>query len=268
MKVGIISAGISSIALAFVAGFYFPNATSDEPAIVTVTPPSNPESMVKSSLSAALPDFTQFTHVQDKKDSFFRFLLPRVQRANRKILEERKWLQALDQKSITEISQQDIGRLLKLASKYKASVKEPSKIIDELLVKVDIIPPSLALAQAANESAWGTSRFAVKANNLFGQWCYVEGCGVIPKQRSDDEKHEVAKFNTVQASIDSYMRNLNSQFSYETLRQIRNELRDQGEALTGSDLAEGLLPYSTRREEYVKEIRSMINYNKLEDHDG
>jgi Bax protein len=120
------------------------------------------------------------------------------------------------------------------------------------------------LAQAANESAWGRSRFATEGNNLFGQWCFSQGCGLIPNGRPEGATYEVAVFDTPLDSIRSYMMNLNSFHAYDELRKIRKERRDQGQMITGKALAEGLINYSTRREEYVKEIQLMIEHNNLE----
>ncbi len=116
----------------------------------------------------------------------------------------------------------------------------------------------------SNESAWGTSRFAKQGNNYFGQWCYVKGCGLVPQQRNDGAVHEVADFDHPMDSVRSYILNLNRHYTYDDLRDLRaKEIKKQGYA-TGLNLAAGLINYSERRMEYVKEIRSMISYNKLD----
>ena len=142
----------------------------------------------------------------------------------------------------------------------KYRVKECSQ--ENLLKKVNIIPPSLALAQAANESAWGTSRFAQKANNLFGEWCFSEGCGLVPLSRPDGETYEVEKFDELKGSVASYIHNLNSHPAYKKLRDIRDNV-----GVDGYKMAEGLEAYSARGEKYVEELQSMIEYNGLQEYD-
>jgi Bax protein len=134
-------------------------------------------------------------------------------------------------------------------------------------MRVDEIPPSLALAQAAIESAWGTSRFAVQGNNLFGQWCYKKGCGLVPLRRDSGSRHEVAKFSSVTQSVNAYMRNLNTHRAYSDLRANRAQLKATEQNVTGHLLAANLLDYSELREVYVEEIRAVIRINKLAQYD-
>jgi Bax protein len=129
--------------------------------------------------------------------------------------------------------------------------------------RVDVVPPSLAIAQSANESAWGTSRFARKGYNFFGQWCYRKGCGLVPKKRDANKTHEVAAFDSPQESVKMYIRNLNSNRAYKSLRDLRAKLRRSNKPVTGHELAAGLKRYSERGLEYVRELREMISYNKL-----
>jgi len=114
------------------------------------------------------------------------------------------------------------------------------------------------VVQAAKESSWGRSRYAVEINNLFGQWCFKKGCGLVPKDRSDGARHEVRKFNAVSDAVRSYIHNLNSHRNYSDLRKLRQNLREKGQGIEGGDLVDGLLLYSERRQQYVDEIRSMI----------
>lgn len=130
-----------------------------------------------------------------------------------------------------------------------------------LLTRVDIVPYPLVLAQSANESAWGTSRFARKGHNFFGQWCFRKGCGIVPSRRDAGSKHEVAVFKSAQHSVRAYLKNINTGRVYAGLRKIRAEQRAKGEALNASALAGGLTKYSERGAAYVKEIRSMIRTN-------
>jgi Bax protein len=123
---------------------------------------------------------------------------------------------------------------------------------------VDIVPVKLAVVQAAKESSWGRSRYAVQINNIFGQWCYKKGCGVIPEERTVGARHEVRRFESISDAIRSYIHNLNSHHRYENLRKLRQNLRSKGMAIEGGKLVDGLLFYSERRQQYVDEIRSMI----------
>ena len=133
--------------------------------------------------------------------------------------------------------------------------------------RLDVVPPSLILARAANESAWGTSRFATKGNNLFGQWCFSKGCGLVPRGRAEGASHEVAKFSSPYRSVRAYIQNLNRHPTYQLLRDVRLEDRRENAPLSGLELAEGLRGYSERGEEYIEEIRAMIHYNNLEFYD-
>lgn len=214
-------------------------------------------------LSTSIPDFSSYQDVKKKKNDFFAFLLPKVKKANDNILIERREVFKL-QAALPSLTQAHLTTLSRLKEKYEVDTENNSVAINELIKRIDIIPASLALAQAANESAWGTSRFAQKGNNLFGQWCYVKGCGMIPKQRTSSERHEVAKFDNILASIESYMRNLNSQAAYEKLRDLRAEAREDESMITGISLAKGLWSYSTRREAYIHEIQAMIRHNSLQ----
>jgi Bax protein len=134
----------------------------------------------------------------------------------------------------------------------------------ELLNKVDIIPVSLALAQAANESAWGRSRFSVEANNLFGIWTFDEKKGLKPKERDEDKKHFVRKFKHIDGSIQYYMLTLNSHPAYRKMRSIRQKLRESQSPITGEAMARGLEKYSEKGPEYVELIQNLIQQNGWE----
>lgn len=215
-----------------------------------------------------LPDFTQFTDVKEKKEAFFDFLRPMVEDENNRITKERAIIKALyatyDEKG--SLAEADEAWLMAKATKMRIKDFDIADAEDRttLLRKVDVIPPSLFLAQAANESSWGTSRFAVEANNLFGQWCFDEGCGIVPLKRGAHETYQIRKFETVNAAVNSYVNNINSHNAYKELRMVRIEMRNNEELLTGEALAVGLEKYSARGEAYVKEIQSMIRVNKLD----
>lgn len=217
-----------------------------------------------------LPDFTRHNSSTSKKKAFFKYMYPIVQQANRDILKERILVNN-EYQAYLQANPVDMTLLSVLAKKYK--LPHPTKknldraFFKKMLFRIDVIPPSLAMAQAANESAWGTSRFAVEGNNLFGQWCYKEGCGLVPDRRKPNARHEVTKFKTPQHSVRSYMRNLNTQMAYRTFRLKRQYLRDKNAVISGIELADTLLSYSTRREAYVIEIKNLIRRNKLAKYD-
>lgn len=225
-------------------------------------PPTTPTATSKAT-SNLLPDFASFEDTQAKKQAFFNFLLPIIYNANQEILLERAIAEQWISKP-NHLSSAKRKKLDKILVKYRITTDEPATQQQLLLEHINIIPPSLVLAQAANESAWGTSRFAVEGNNLFGQWCYDAGCGLIPGERNHSATHEVRVFKSPAESVASYMRNLNSHPQYKDLRQLRKQLVEQKETISGLVLAEGLIGYSERREAYVEEIQAMIRYNRLQ----
>jgi Bax protein len=214
-----------------------------------------------------LPNFSQFTAVGEKKTAFFEFMLPLVEAENQRLSAQRKQLEIIKQQTAALTTNQ-LKWLHRLAEEYRLSHSlDPQQLIHSLWLRVDQVPPSMALAQAANESAWGTSRFAKQGNNLFGQWCFTAGCGLIPQHRSEGKSHEVAKFSSPQASVTSYIHNLNSHSAYQEFRQIRASQRQQFNRLSGQQCVEGLLKYSSRGEEYIQELQAMIRVNKLHRYD-
>jgi Bax protein len=221
-----------------------------------------------SKASNPIPDFTVYDNVKHKKLAFFEYMLPLVKEQNSLIKDQRERLLELRHLSVSEFSRAQEDLVTKLIKEYRVKSDQLSKEdINQLLLRVDEVPASLALAQAALESAWGTSRFAVQANNLFGQWCYTKGCGLVPLRRDAASSHEVEKFRTVSDAVSSYLRNINSHRAYAGLRKDRAQLRATGDAVTGYKLAEGLVDYSELREAYVKEIQAVIRINKLAQYD-
>ena len=216
-----------------------------------------------------LPDFSQYTDVKAKKQAFFDYLQPIVAANNQRILDDRARLGALADTSDEALSRRDRRFLDGLVDRYEvdtASSSEDQRA--ELMVRLDTVPMSLALTQAAMESAWGTSRFAREGNNLFGQWCYQAGCGIVPKRRGEGQVHEVASFDNIDAAVASYLRNINSHRAYADLRAARADLRAANQPVTGNAMANHLLRYSERGLDYVEEIQSMIRVNKLAVLDG
>ncbi|MCK4842018.1 MAG: glucosaminidase domain-containing protein [Methylococcales bacterium] len=215
-----------------------------------------------------IPDFAAMKDVKQKKHAFFEYMFPLIEKANKDILIIRAKIKALPTKEV--LTADDNNFLQEVAKKYSVKTEKNStkQVINALLQRIDYIPPALALAQSANESAWGTSRFATKANNFFGQWCFKKGCGIVPSRRDKGSKHEVRKFSSTQGSVHSYVHNINTGRAYASLRKVRSGLRNKNKMLTGHDLAHGLTKYSSRGTEYVKEIRSMIRTNKLKNYDN
>lgn len=214
----------------------------------------------------SLPEFEKIEPVSARKLAFFEYLRVFVRQENLRIRYDRAFIESIaddiQQNSYHENA--NLRKLKRIARRYHYEIKHVGQAIQELLLQVDTIPESLVLAQAAIESGWGTSRFAKQANNLFGQWCYTEGCGLVPNGRNNGAKHLVRKFESPQASLVSYMRNLNSHQAYKDFRRIRAQLRRNKSKVTGIKLAQGLLNYSQRREAYVEELISMIKHNGLE----
>ena len=206
------------------------------------------------SLSSFKPSFDSIESTVVRKEVFFNYLLPVIHKKNAEIVALRN---AISNNELND------NQLNDLAKKYR--VETPSK--EELLKVIDILPPSLVLAQAANESDWGRSRFAKDFNNYFGIWCFTKGCGVIPKDRDEDATHEVASFNSLEDCIDYYVLNINRSYAYEDLRLMRKNQRESLQPITGTLLAEGLGNYAFPGDEYIESIQTLINFNQLERHD-
>ncbi len=213
------------------------------------------------------PDFSSFTNVQEKKRAFFSFMRPLIEQENAAIRSDRQFINSLIEKLDRNrtFSSSDIDKLLSLQAAYELPQTEAPdrRALRRLLRRVDTVPVSLALAQAANESAWGTSRFATDANNYFGIWCFSKGCGLVPKRRATGKTHEVASFDTPRQGVRYYLHNINTHQAYTDFRTKRAEQRTEG-SLSGYALANTLLAYSERGPAYVEELRAMIRVNSLE----
>lgn len=215
----------------------------------------------------AMPAFADIENAGERKSTFFSWLLPVVQQENERLTELRGAILALHDKREAGRS---LGwhekRLLELlAERYESPVTDPDApdFFSELLTRVDRVPASLALAQAAWESGWGTSRFARRGYNLFGHWCHVPGCGIVPAQRPEGADHEVAAFDDPRESVRKYFRNLNSHRAYRQFRARRAELRNKGLPITGAALVRSLTSYSERGTDYVDDIERLMLANNL-----
>ena len=215
-----------------------------------------------------LPPFHEIEQVSVKKERFFEYLTPVIRAENERIRAQRARLLEIvaAYRDGDEPGWLDRRFLDDLAAEYRLDTEELdlAQTLDRLVARVDVIPRSLVLVQAAKESGWGSSRFARRANNLFGQWCFEPGCGVVPRNRPEGRNHEVQSFDTVRDAVASYVRNLNTHRSYAELREVRAKLRAEDAPLSGVRLATGLERYSERGEVYVREVQSMIRQNELE----
>ena len=207
---------------------------------------------------------------QSKKD-FVKTLLPLISYQNQNILLERSKLEEL-RDSLTNnntLSKTDLKFLNKISKKYriKSDNKHKYDLVNELLNRVDIIPNSIVLAQAANESGWGTSRFAREYNALFGEYTYDYSDGVVPLLREEGEKHLVKTFTSVDKSVQSYFNNLNSHYAYEDFREVREIMREKNNFSNIKLLVEELDSYAADIN-YITTINSIIDTNKLDQFDA
>lgn len=194
-----------------------------------------------------------------RKSLFVAAVLPLILAANDVIAAEREQLKRLKQMA-PELSKRDRRRLARLAARYRM---EPDDL-DGLLIRVDTVPPSLALAQAAIESGWGTSRFARQGNALFGQWTWKEGAGLKPKRmRKGLGNYAIKRYDNLYASVADYMRNLNTQKAYAGFRRQRAAMRARGQWPNGSAVTATLRHYSEEGEAYVAKLLTVIKTNRL-----
>jgi Bax protein len=222
---------------------------------------------------ARLPTYLGDLPPIERKAMFTAAILPLILRANELLIEDRQRLEDIRQRTIdgasdgasdgARIEDWEVQWSLRKARAY--GIGEPQGLDDvdwqALLARLDIIPPSLAVAQAANESGWGTSRFAREGNAIFGQWTFGKGPGMIPANRRTGSDHKVRRFNFLIESVLGYAQNLNTHEAYEDFRRLRGEGRTSGAFPTGLALAGTLVNYSVRGEAYVEEIRGIININ-------
>ena len=200
-------------------------------------------------------------NIVDRKKLFIRVILPHIIYENNQIEEDRDYLnQILREKSISE---EETLWLDKKFIEYKVN----NKNIEELKIKMDIIPPSIALAQAAYESGWGTSRFAMEGNSLFGVRTWQKGKGMVPLDRDEEASFEVKTFKIIRASISAYKKNLNTHASYKEFRRARAEQRNNRNKISGLELAKFLDKYSEIGYEYADRLKKIIEQNSLTDFD-
>jgi uncharacterized FlgJ-related protein len=208
--------------------------------------------------------------VIDKKRIFFRVIAPIILRVNELIMAERDRAVPIAERLIAggTVSAEDDEWFRQLATRNDTLGFPDDRLdavrIEETLRRVDIVPPSLALAQAASESGWGTSRFADEGNSLFGQWSWSEG--IVPAgQRSESHgDHRVAAFESTGASVLAYVRNLNTHPTYQDFRRKREDLRKRNLPVRGPDLVDTLIGYSERGQAYIEDLKALMRQNRLE----
>ena len=205
-------------------------------------------------------DIKEIQSTKKRKELFIKIVLPLIVKENNKIRIDRKRLFAiLNKNSNTEIEKKWLEKKYK---QYGARQDD----LSTLKIRMDEIPVSLAIAQAAKETGWGTSRFALKGNALFGQWTW-SGEGLKPKNAEKGEEHKVMKFHSLQLSVRAYLRNLNTHSSYKNLRRARTELRNKNRSLDSIILSNHLDKYAETGSEYVDVLQKIIIQNNLEDFD-
>jgi len=198
--------------------------------------------------------------VPEKTSLFIRLLLPNIVEANQQVMAQREALEAIQQgqrqgQALTAEQQKWLGGLAEL---YRVT----DSGLEELLQRVDTVPVALALAQGINESGWGTSRFALQGNALFGQHASSHGSDKFLATHGGHVK--VAAFDSVYEGTAAYRHNLNTTAAYSDLRQLRQQLRDQGKTVSGYELAGTLLSYSERGQHYVRDLRAIIHAHQLD----
>ena len=203
-------------------------------------------------------DLNAIENTRLKKETFIQIVLPLIVAENERILADRMKLKAIYEKKFTSDVEKQWLRQKLLEYKVKRGD------LEKLLIRMDIIPTSIALAQAAKESGWGTSRFALEGNAIFGQWTW-SGQGIAPLDRASDKSHKILKFPILRASVKAYQNNLNTHKSYIKFREKRASMRDDKKDIRGLDLTDTLKNYAQTGSEYTKTLNQIIKQNRLTD---
>jgi|TARA_B100001093_G_scaffold328132_1_gene313096 Bax protein len=217
--------------------------------------------LVKPVALTLLPqEIKMIENTKKRKEFFIQIVLPLIVKENNNIRIDRKTLFSVINKSNNSVAEKQW-----LEKKYKQYGVQSGDLAS-LKVRMDEIPVSLAIAQAAKETGWGTSRFAQEGNALFGQWTW-SGEGLKPKDADADQGHKVMKFNVLQASVRAYQRNLNTHRTYRDFRKARAELRDLNKPLDSLELSKYLNKYAETGNQYVEVLQKIIKQNNLKDFD-
>lgn len=218
---------------------------------------------------AGLPSaYYQMDDNTKQKEEFIRYMKGLVDKSNEEIRKDREFITGFFTKAVPDafrgLNQQNVGYLIALRNKYGV---ENLFDRDEYYKRIDVVPVSLAIAQAALESGWGKSRFAREANNLFGHWTY-SGVGLMPQNRLPGKTHMIRIFSSLQKSVNGYMLNLNTNIAYEDFRNRRLKARNEGKNYTGMEAAKTMIHYSELKGEYIKMVQEMIEQNNLAIYDS
>ncbi len=205
-------------------------------------------------------DLKTLGNTKKKRELFIKIVLPLILDENEKITNDRKKLFKILAKNFNTV-----GERVWLKRRFK-EYKIKDQDLGQLKMRMDIIPVSIALAQAANESGWGTSRFALEGNALFGQWTWSKK-GISPKNKDPDKSHKVLQFQILKASVRAYKNNLNTHNAYQEFREARAQLRQKNKQITGLNLIKYLKNYAAIGDEYVLIIEGIIKKNSLTDFD-
>jgi len=205
-------------------------------------------------------EIKKIENIKKRKDLFIQIILPLVIKENNNIKSDRKKLFSILNKNQNTTNENNW-----LNTKFK-QYGVVNKDLSTLKIRMDEIPVSMAIAQAAKETGWGTSRFAQEGNALFGQWTWT-GEGIKPAGADNDSTHKVMKFKVLQASIKAYQRNLNTHSTYKNFRSARAQLRDNGQQLDSLILTKHLDKYAETGKKYVKILQQIIRQNHLNDFD-
>lgn len=213
------------------------------------------------------PVFSKLDAGRERKAAFIDYFLPLVRANNDKVTKQRVFVLKMQNKvergeAITRRENKIVSILNK---EFKVKSESLPIQIETLVSRVNVIPESMALAQGAIESAWGSSRFARKGNNFFGQWCYKKGCGIVPNKRASHAKHEVAAFSSPAESVAAYFTNINTHRAYRALRQTRLNMAEQNLPIKPRPLVQQLGQYSERGDAYIKDVLALINFNDLDE---
>ena len=206
-------------------------------------------------------DLKTLGDTKQKRELFIKIVLPLILDENEKILEDRKKLFKILGKNFNTV-----GERVWLKRRFK-EYKIDDQDLSKLKIRMDIIPVSIALAQAANESGWGTSRFALEGNALFGQWTWSKK-GISPKNKDPDSSHKILQFQILKASVKAYKNNLNTHNAYQEFREVRAQLRQENKKVTGLALTKYLKNYAAIGEKYVAILEDIIEKNSLADFDN
>ena len=205
-------------------------------------------------------DLKTMGNTKKKRELFIKIILPLILDENEKIQQDRKKLFKILGKSFNTVGER--VWLKRRFNEYKIDDRDLAK----LKMRMDIIPVSIAIAQAANESGWGTSRFALEGNALFGQWTWSKK-GISPKNKDPNQNHKILQFQILKASVRAYKNNLNTHNAYKEFREVRAKLRQEDKQITGLDLTKYLKNYAAIGEKYVVILEDIIEKNSLTDFD-